>query len=151
MYATGTGEGSIRLWDTNTHFCVAVFNEHQAAISGLKFSNANTLFSCSLDGTLNAYDILKQKKFRVFHPDVRCQLVCLETDPNGEVVFGGAFDPYDVYSWNVQTGHLLQVISGHEGPLSCLAFSNNNLITGSWDHTVKIHAIFSRKLNVENL
>jgi periodic tryptophan protein 2 len=77
MYATGTGEGSIRLWDSTTNFCIATLNEHQAAISGLKFSNSNTLFSCSLDGTVNAYDILKQKKFRVFHPDVRCQLVCL--------------------------------------------------------------------------
>lgn len=48
----------------------------------------------------------------------------------------------------MQTGHLLQIITGHQGPLSCLAFSYDNLITGSWDHTAKIHAIFSRKLNV---
>jgi len=51
----------------------------------------------------------------------------------------------------VQTGHLLQVIAGHEGPLACLAFTNNNLVTASWDKTVKIHAIYSRKLNVETL
>jgi periodic tryptophan protein 2 len=66
-------------------------------------------------------------------------------------VFAGGFDPYDVYSWNVQTGHLLQVISGHQGPISCLAFAQNTLVTASWDHTVKIHAIFARKLNVETL
>lgn len=58
-------------------------NEHQAAVTGLKFSNLNTLFSSSLDGTVNAYDIGKQKKFRVFRPDAACQLSCLELDNNG--------------------------------------------------------------------
>ena len=57
--------------------------EHQGAITGLKFSSLNTLFSSSLDGTVNAYDITKQKKFRVFRPDVSCQLVTLELDANG--------------------------------------------------------------------
>lgn len=148
MYATGTGEGTIRLWDSSSSFCVGTLSDHQASITGLKFSNPTTLFSSSLDGTVNAYDINKQKKFRVFRPDSSCQLVCLDLDNNGEVVFSGAFDPYEVYSWNVQTGHLLQIISGHEGPLACMAFAKDNLITASWDHTVKIHAIFSRKLNV---
>ena len=123
-------------------------SEHQAAVTGLKFSNINTLFSSSLDGTVNAYDIMKQKKFRVFRPDASCQLVCLELDNNGQVVFAGSFDPYEVYSWNIQTGHLLQIIAGHQGPLSCLAFAKDSLITGSWDNTVKVHAIFARKLNV---
>ena len=57
--------------------------DHQAAVTGLKFSNLNTLFSSSLDGIVNAYDIQKQKKFRVFRPDSTCQLVCLELDNNG--------------------------------------------------------------------
>lgn len=66
-------------------------------------------------------------------------------------MFSGAFDPYEVYSWNVQTGHLLQIIAGHQAPLACLAFVKDNLVSASWDHTVKIHAIFARKLNVETL
>lgn len=77
MYATGTSEGTIRLWDASSSFCVGSLNEHQAAITGLKFSNINTLFSSSLDGTVSAFDINKQKKFRVFRPDASCQLVCL--------------------------------------------------------------------------
>lgn len=68
MFATGTNEGTIRLWDASSQFCVATLSEHHAAVTGLKFSNANTLFSSSLDGTVNAYDITKQKKFRVFRP-----------------------------------------------------------------------------------
>jgi len=77
MYATGNDEGSIRLWDATSKFCVATLTEHQSAVTGLKFSNLNTLFSSSLDGTVNAYDISKQKKFRVFRPDVNCQLTSL--------------------------------------------------------------------------
>ena len=66
-------------------------------------------------------------------------------------MFAGAFDPYEVYTWNIQTGHLLQIVAGHQGPLSCLAFSKDSLATASWDHTVKLHSIFARKLNVETL
>jgi periodic tryptophan protein 2 len=104
-----------------------------------------------LDGTVNAYDIVKQKKFRIFKPDQRCQLTCLEVDPDGEVVFAGSFDPYEAYSWSIQTGQLLQIITGHEGPLSCMVFTNEYLLTASWDRSLKIHAIFSKKLNVETL
>ena len=46
MYATGTSEGSIRLWDSTTNFCIATLNEHQASISGLKFSNLQTFKFC---------------------------------------------------------------------------------------------------------
>lgn len=42
-----------------------------------RFSNQTTLFSSSLDGTVNAYDIIKYKKFRTLIPDKKCQLMCL--------------------------------------------------------------------------
>lgn len=77
LYSTGNGEGIVKLWDANSHFSIATFQHHTAAISGLVFSNPTTLFSSSLDGSVNAYDVNKQKKFRTFNPDVRCQLVCL--------------------------------------------------------------------------
>lgn len=41
-------------------------------------------------------------------------------DGAGEIVCGGGIDPFDIYVWNIQTGNLIQVISSHEGPISCL-------------------------------
>ena len=41
----------------------------------------------------------------------------------------------------------------HEGPIHCLEFSQieNVLFSGSWDKSVRIHDIFSRKTNVDVL
>jgi len=44
-------------------------------------------------------------------------------------------------------GTLLDCISGHEGPITCLSFSpaDNYLASGSWDKTVRVHDMFNNK------
>ena len=75
--ATGTNDGKVKVWDRISGFCMTTFSEHESAITDIKFSNKNTLFSSSLDGTVNAYDLIKYKKFRKYRPDTQCQLTCL--------------------------------------------------------------------------
>ena len=79
---------------------------------------------------------------------MQCQLTCLEVDESEDIIFAGSFDPYEVYSWNVQTGNILQIVKGHTSPISCIRMTSDKLITGSWDKTLKIHEVFARKLNV---
>ena len=80
------------------------------------------MFSSSLDGTVQAYDLNKYKRFRVFRPDKKAQLTSLAIDEAGQMVCAGAFDPYEIYCWNIQTARLLQVVTGHTGPITCLSF-----------------------------
>ena len=49
--------------------------------------------------------------------------------------------------------HVLQVLSGHEGPISCLSFSSTAamLASGSWDKTVKLWDVFENKGSKETL
>ena len=45
-----------------------------------------------------------------------------------------------IYVWSIKTGRLLDILSGHEGPVSCLAFSpleGGLLASGSWDKTAR--------------
>ena len=146
--ATGTTQGEVKLWEKASGLSLATFSEHDATVSDIKFSNATTLFSCSFDGCVHAYDAIKFKKFRTYRPDTKCQLTCMALDEAGEIVFAGSFDPYEIYAWNVQTTNILQIVRGHEGPVSCLELCGEHLITGSWDKTLKIHQIYARKLNV---
>jgi periodic tryptophan protein 2 len=62
------------------------------------------------------------------------QLLCLAVDGGGEVVVAGAMEPFEIYVWSLQTGRLLDVLTGHEAPVSCLAFSPTEplLASGSW-------------------
>lgn len=77
----------------------------------------------------------------------------MAVDPSGEVVAAGSRDSFDIHIWSVQTGQLLDQLSGHEGPISSLAFAPNggSLISGSWDKTARIWSIFDRTQTSEPL
>lgn len=53
--------------------------------------------------------------------------------------------------WSLQSGRLLDVLNGHEGPISSLSFSAERslLASASWDGTVRTWDVFERKASVE--
>ncbi|KAI6859806.1 Periodic tryptophan protein, partial [Hortaea werneckii] len=83
----------------------------------------------------------------------RLSFSSLAVDPSGEVVAAGSLDDFDIHIWSVQTGQLLDELSGHEGPVSSLGFAPNGsaLVSGSWDHTVRIWSVFNRTQTSEPL
>jgi periodic tryptophan protein 2 len=83
--------------------------------------------------------LARYKNFRTLTAPEPVQFASLAVDPSGEVVAAGSVDPFHVYVWALQTGKLLDVLSGHKGPVSCLAFDSVSgiLASGSWDKTVR--------------
>lgn len=149
---TGSDDGKIKVWDNRSGFCLMTFTEHKSTITGLQFSKkGQVLFSSSLDGTVRAFDLLRYRNFRTFTATERIQFNCLAVDPSGEVIVAGSQDQFDIFVWSVQTGQLLDNLSGHEGPISCLSFGveNSILASASWDNTIRIWNIFSRTQQVE--
>lgn len=60
LLATGGEDGKVKLWNVQSGFCFVTFQEHSAPISGVKFSaNRKFVVSCSLDGTVRAYDVIR--------------------------------------------------------------------------------------------
>ncbi|SCU87928.1 LAMI_0D08064g1_1 [Lachancea mirantina] len=151
---TGSDDGKIKVWDTSSGFCLVTFQEHTSAVTAVKIvKKGQVMFSSSLDGTVRAWDLLRYRNFRTFTAAERIPFNCLAVDPTGEVVCAGSVDSFDVHVWSVQTGQLVETLSGHEGPVSCLSFSQENglLASASWDKTVRIWSIFGRSQQVEPL
>lgn len=149
---TGSDDGKIKVWDNKSGFCLMTFDEHQSSITGLQYSKkGHVLFSSSLDGTIRAWDLLRYRNFRTFTATERIQFNCLAVDASGEIIVGGSQDKFDIFVWSVQTGQLLDSLSGHEGPISCLSFGTESsvLASVSWDKTIRIWDIFSRTQTVE--
>lgn len=148
--ATGGEDGKVKVWNVLSGFCVVTFKEHIAPVTGVKFigqGQGKAVLSSSLDGTVRAHDLLRYKNFRTLSAPTPVQFTSLAADPAGEVVCAGSLDPFQIYVWALQTGRLLEVLSGHEGPIACLAFSSQTsvLASGSWDGTLKLWDVYQNQ------
>lgn len=151
---TAADDGKIKVWDVNSGFCVVTFTEHLGAVTACEFAKrGNVLFTASLDGSIRAWDLIRYRNFRTFTAPSRIQFTSLAVDPSGEVVCAGSLDSFDIHIWSVQTGQLLDRLSGHEGPVMSLAFTpdGSTLVSGSWDRTVRLWSIFARTQTSEPL
>lgn len=151
---TAADDGKIKVWDVNSGFCVVTFTEHMSGVTACEFAKrGNVLFTASLDGSVRAWDLIRYRNFRTFTAPSRLSFSSLAVDPSGEVVCAGSVDSFDIHIWSVQTGQLLDTLSGHEGPVSSLAFSPDasTLVSGSWDKTVRVWNIFARTQTSEPL
>ena len=147
--ASGADDGRIKIFDISSSNCLITFFDHTAKITGLEYAlnKSNVLVSSSLDGTVRAYDLIKYKNFRIMTTPKQTQLICCSVDYSGEIVAAGSLDTYNIFVWSLKTGDLIDVLNGHTGPVSCLAFSHINdiLISGSWDNTVKMWELYTKK------
>lgn len=144
---TTADDGKIKVWDTQSGFCIVTFTEHSSGVTACEFAKrGNVLFTSSLDGSVRAWDLIRYRNFRTFTAPTRLSFSSLAVDPSGEVVCAGSLDAFDIHIWSVQTGQLLDQLTGHEGPVASLAFApaGGTLVSGSWDHTVRIWSIFGR-------
>lgn len=80
------------------------------------------MFSSSLDGSVRAFDLIRYRNYRTLVPPTHTQLASLAIDGSGEIVAAGSLDTYEIFVWSAQTGKLLDVLSGHQGPVASLAF-----------------------------
>eukprot|EP01132_Coremiostelium_polycephalum_P000933 gene933-1178_t len=145
--ATGGEDGKVKIWNTNSGYCVVTFDDHEAPVTAVKFSpvsSQNVVFTASMDGTVRAYDLIRYRNFRTFVTPNKTQFSCLAVDPSGEIICAGSTDTFEVFVWSVRNGHLTDVLSGHESPVYDVSFDPINplLASASWDKTVKIWNIF---------
>ncbi|XP_063301836.1 periodic tryptophan protein 2 homolog [Pelobates fuscus] len=138
---TGGEDGKVKVWDTNSGFCFVTFTDHTSCITAVTFTTSGqVVLSASLDGTVRAFSLLRYRNFRTFTSPRPTQFSCLAVDGSGDIVCAGAQDSYEVYVWSMQTGKLLDVLAGHTGPISSVAFNpwRSVLATASWDKTVQL-------------
>lgn len=151
---TAADDGKVKVWDVKSGFCIVTFTEHTSGVTACEFAKKGSiLFTASLDGSIRAWDLIRYRNFRTFTAPSRLSFSSLTVDPSGEVICAGSPDSFDIHVWSVQTGQLLDQLSGHEGPVSTLSFAadGNHLVSGSWDHTVRIWSIFGRTQTSEPL
>uniref|UniRef100_A0A8C8A4E8 PWP2 small subunit processome component n=1 Tax=Oryzias sinensis TaxID=183150 RepID=A0A8C8A4E8_9TELE len=138
---TGGDDGKVKAWNTSSGLCFVTFTEHTSSVTCVAFTASGfVIVSASLDGTVRAFDLHRYRNFRTFTSPRPAQFSSLAVDVSGELVSAGAQDSFEIFLWSMQTGRLLEVLGGHEGPVSGLCFSpvQSILASSSWDRTVRL-------------
>lgn len=158
IIVTGGDDGKVKLWNVASGFCIATLSEHTAPITAVEFAKrGKVLFTASMDGTIRAWDLVRYRNFRTFTSPRPVQFGCLAVEASGEIICAGSGyggDSFDIFMWSVQSGRLLDILSGHEGPVSSIAFSptgSGMLASTSWDKTLKLWECFKGKAAVDSI
>lgn len=102
------------------HAEVAATVTHVPSLAGPK---QRVLTKESISRPTRSAILCRYRNFRTFTTPEAVQLVCVAIEGSGEVVCAGSRDTFQVFLWNMRTGQLLDALSGHEGPVSALAFN----------------------------
>ncbi|XP_008565933.1 PREDICTED: periodic tryptophan protein 2 homolog [Galeopterus variegatus] len=151
---TGGDDGKVKVWNTLSGFCFVTFTEHSSGVTGVTFTATGyVIVTSSMDGTVRAFDLHRYRNFRTFTSPRPTQFSCVAVDSSGEIISAGAQDSFEIFVWSMQTGRLLDVLSGHEGPISGLCFNpmKSILASASWDKTVRLWDMFDSWRTKETL
>ncbi|XP_059059987.1 periodic tryptophan protein 2 homolog [Achroia grisella] len=140
---TGGYDGKVKVWNTSTGFCFVTFSEHKSSVTSIVFSaNKKFFVSSSLDGTVRCYDLTRYRNFRTLTSTTLVQFSCAALDASSELCAAAGQDVFDICLWSIKFGKLLDVLGGHEAPVSSLSFSptltSSRLASASWDKTVRL-------------
>lgn len=151
LLATGGYDGKVKLFNAQSGLCFVTFAEHTAAVQDLCFTpQGNAVLSASADGSVRAFDLLRYRNFRTFaSPDGLCQFSSLAVDSGGEIVAASAKGgKYAIYVWSIQTGNILEILTGHTSFVQTLHFSPSanhpgQLVSGSWDGSLNVWDLYA--------
>jgi WD40 repeat protein len=141
---TGDREGTIKRWDVLTGECLQTYSRHSHSIMAVAIApTGNWLIIC-----VNSYS---DKNWSLIRRDIATGLylqtyaeyqfltfTSLAIATEGDWLVSGSFDR-TLKCWDIVTGKLWQIYSGHQAPITAVAISPNGnwLVSGSDDRTIK--------------
>lgn len=142
LIATGAEDGKVKIWNSRSSFCTVTFDEHTSGVTAVKWTQSGrAILSASLDGTVRAHDLKRYRNFRTLVCPEPTQLATLAVDNAGDLVIAGAKEVFNIYIWSFESGHLLDILSGHESAISSIDIHGNHIVSGSWDRTIKVWTV----------
>ena len=137
--ASGSGDYTIKLWDTRSGETLRTLEGHTRGVSSVAFApDGNTLASSSRDRTIKLWDARSGELLRTLegHTD---HVWSVAFAPDGNTLASSSRDK-TVKLWDARSGELMRTLEGHTDYVSSVAFApdGSTLASGSVDKTVKL-------------
>lgn len=136
--ASGSYDGTIRLWNVATRAQSGELAGHQGFVAALAYSpGGHQIASGSEDHTIRLWDVGSRKEIRRIngHQD-RVNSVCFS--PDGKLLASGSED-HSFRVWNAATGAVLWSSAKHKAPVESVAFSpDGKLLAASGDAFIRL-------------
>eukprot|EP01080_Neovahlkampfia_damariscottae_P012219 gene12219-5805_t len=142
--ATGSEDGTIRIWNFYQGICIHILSGHQLAVFSIISLDDGKLLSASKDGTMKLWDILSG----------RCCTVVTESSSIltllkfGSYIASGSHPFIKIYRISDLSSYkphknAIATLNGHSNSVYCLANSEKFLVSGSKDFSIIIWDISS--------
>jgi WD40 repeat protein len=127
---TGSGDGTLRLWDAATGACRKVLRGHEGQVRSVVVStDGQKIVSSGDDGTVRVWDASTGDALHVLpghQGPARSVVISLD----GTVIASGG-DDGTVRIWDVGTGQAIHVLQGHGGQVQSVAISPDGATVAS--------------------
>jgi len=145
--ASGSKDGTVRLWDIDTGKVIVKWTGHTQVVLSVCWSqDGRRVLSGSEDGTVRQWDVENRKT--MIEPIVTGHEEVLATvySPDMTMIATGGRDrPWtklpdcSIQIWDAKTGKLVATLKGHTWEVSCLAWTKDGrtLISGSYDSSLR--------------
>ncbi len=139
LFASGSDDLTIKLWDLNRGDCVRTLWGHQGWVQSITVSpEGRLLASGSHDHTIKLWDWRSGECLRTLEGHLH-RVKTVAFSPKGKHLASGS-DDRTLKIWEVQTGLCLQTFEGHQDWVFSVAFSptGKQVVSGSGDRTLKV-------------
>lgn len=151
LLATGSGDKTARIWDTDTGTPLHTLKGHTGWVLGVSWApDGSRLASCSMDGTVRVWDPVTGKSVGAPLAGHNKPALQMAWEPyhlwrDGTPRLASASKDSTVRIWVVNTGRTEHVLSGHKGSVTCVRWGAGGdgdgtglIYTGSHDKSVRV-------------
>ena len=147
--ASGSGDSTIKLWDTKTFEEMATLRGSDSEVRSVAFSpDGSMLAAGTADGWITLWDVASRERTGTLAGHTLWTRA-LAFSPDGATLISGSITDEDkMKAWDVATGELMGVLKGHTGSILQLLFSPDGsiLASASFDYSIGLWDVAARKV-----